>query len=164
MVRSWCGLTEEVLDKTAESALAEKGCFYRDQDNSGFNKVDLSSPPQSPRRRLDSTRWPQVPRIALALPLVVWLKMASAPAPSLHATAGEGMAWRLSSHPVNRAWGHTFLQGKMGHVVFSRVAMCPATPWELHYQKEEAEIGYWETSVPTASYLRKAWAETWSTL
>lgn len=45
------------------------------------------------------------------------------------------------------------LQGKMGNVVFSLVAMCPTTPWELHYQKEEAEIGYWEISLPTTSVL-----------
>lgn len=49
--------------------------------------------------------------------------------------------------------GTYLVQGKMGNVVFSLVAMCPTTPWELHYQKEEAEIGYWETSFPTASVL-----------
>lgn len=60
------------------------------------------------------------------------------------------MTWRFCLHPVNQAYGYTLLQGKLGKVVFSWVTMFLAIPWRLHYQQEEAEIGYWETSVPVA--------------
>lgn len=55
------------------------------------------------------------------------------------------MTWKFCLHPVNQAHGHTLLQGKLGNVVFSWVAVCPTTPWGLYYRKEEAEIRHWET-------------------
>lgn len=159
MVRSWCGLTEEVLDERAESALDKKGCFNRVKDNSGFHKVDLSFPPQSPRARLDSTRWSQAPRVALALPLLVRLKMVSAPAPSLHARVEEGMARKLCLHPVNQAWGHTLLQGKVGNVVFSR-----GHTLGIPLPKGGSRNWILGNLCPNNFCLREARAETWSTL
>lgn len=60
---------------------------------------------------------------------------------------GKGVTGELCSHPVNQACGHTQLQGKPGTVILSWVTVCPATPWGLHHQKEEAEIRCQEISV-----------------
>lgn len=61
MVRSRCGLTGEELEKRAEAEPDEEGClglgcFNRDQNSSGFEKVDVSfllgqveGPPMCPR-------------------------------------------------------------------------------------------------------------------
>lgn len=95
MVRTRCGLTEKVLEKMAEAELDEKGClglgcFNRDQNNSGFDKVDASFFLNRPSRRwpevLRPTRVSQAPRVTLvfpgSLPFLVRSKMAPAPAPS----------------------------------------------------------------------------------
>lgn len=92
MVRSRCGLTEEVLEKMVEAELDEKGCsglgcFNREQ-NSGFDKVDISFflNRLSGRRPRGAAphRVSQAPRLALVIPcslsFLVRLKMAPAPA------------------------------------------------------------------------------------
>lgn len=130
---------------------------------SGFHKADIYFSLNRPRGRWPRNaippgcpRHPELlwsfPRV---LPLLIWLKMAPTASRLRNSTVGKGMTWRFCLCPVNQACGHTLPQGKKGNAVFSCVAMCPATPWRLHYQNGEAEIGYWETSDPMASGLER---------